>query len=128
MKYWYKFVNEIVFDGIPFTVKFTIRDKGKEQYQYLIAFKENKTPGLSNTVASNLLRSDQVSYDDSIRNPDEIVNHKSTTESTGNPDIRYKVSAAQDTEYMNAVSSMQITFLLYYCNIILPIHVSRIII
>ena len=50
VKYWYKFVNEIVFDGVPFTVKFTIRNKGKEQYQYLIVFKENKTPGLSNTV------------------------------------------------------------------------------
>lgn len=43
--------------------------------------------------------------DFSIRNPDEIVNHKSTRESTGNPDIRYKVSAGEDAAYMCAVNS-----------------------
>ena len=88
----YKLMS-FTFDGIPFTVKLTIRDKGKEQYQYLIEFKENKTPGLSNTAVKNLLRTDQVSYDDSIRNPQEKVNPNSTTESTDDPDIRYKVSA-----------------------------------
>ena len=61
VKYWYKFQNEIVFDGVPFTVTFNIRDKGKKQYEYLIEFKENKTPGLSNTVYKDLLRTDQVS-------------------------------------------------------------------
>ena len=50
VKYWYKFRNEIVFDGIPYTVTFNIRDKGTAQYQYLIEFKENKTPGISNTA------------------------------------------------------------------------------
>lgn len=64
IKYWYKFQNDIVFDGIPYFVTFNIRDKGNEQYQYLIEFKENKTPGLSNTVfkkAEDLLRTDRVS-------------------------------------------------------------------
>lgn len=50
VKYWYKFRNEIVFDGVPYTVTFSIRDKGSEQYQYFIDFKENKTPGISNTA------------------------------------------------------------------------------
>lgn len=50
VKYWYKFRNEIVFDGVPYTVTFNIRDKGTAQYQYLIEFKENKTPGISNTA------------------------------------------------------------------------------
>ena len=66
VKYWYKFKNEIVFDGVPYSVTFNIRDKGKEWYQYLIEFKENKTPGLNNTVASNLLPTGQASYNISI--------------------------------------------------------------
>ena len=66
VKYWYKFRNEIVFDGVPYTVTFNIRDKGGEQYQYLIDFKENKTPGLSNTAVKSLLRADSVSYDDTV--------------------------------------------------------------
>jgi len=52
VKYWYKFRNEIVFDGVPYTVTFSIRDKGSEQYQYLIDFNENKTPGISNTAVN----------------------------------------------------------------------------
>lgn len=74
VKYWYKFRNEIVFDGVPFTVTFNIRDKGKEQFEYLIEFKENKTPGLSNTAVKNLLRTDQVSYSNSIHQKEPIVN------------------------------------------------------
>ncbi len=66
VKYWYKFKNNIVFDGVPYKVTFNIRDKGKEQYQYLIDFKEDKTPGLSNTAVKSLLRADQASYDNSI--------------------------------------------------------------
>lgn len=41
-----------MFDGVPYTVIFNIRDKGNEQYQYLIDFKENKTPGISNTAVN----------------------------------------------------------------------------
>ena len=33
---------------------------------YLIEFKEDKTPGLSNTAVKNLLRTDQASYTNSI--------------------------------------------------------------
>lgn len=44
VKYWYKFQNDIIFDGVPYTVTFNIRDKGKEQYQYFIDF-ENKNAG-----------------------------------------------------------------------------------
>ena len=66
MKYWYKFSNHIVFDNMPYIVTFNIRDKGKGQYQYLIEFKEDKTPGLSNTAIKNLLRTDQASYSNSI--------------------------------------------------------------
>ena len=73
VKYWYKFKNEIVFDGVPYSVTFNIRDKGIEQYEYLIEFKENKTPGLNNTVASNLLQTDQASYDISISNSAQNV-------------------------------------------------------
>ena len=68
----------------PCLHQFTIRDKGKEQYQYLISFKENKTPGLNNTAVKSLLPADQVSYDDSIRNPDRIVKKISATDSNGN--------------------------------------------
>ena len=78
VKYWYKFRNEIVFDGVPFTVTFNIRDKGTEQYQYLIDFKENKTPGLNNTAVKSLVPADQVSYTDNI--------------SQNEPDVKYSVS------------------------------------
>lgn len=74
VKYWYKFRNEIVFDDVPFTVTFNIRDKGKEQYQYLIDFKENKTPGLSNTAVKDLLRADQASHAISIPDSSEKIN------------------------------------------------------
>ena len=47
VKYWYKFQNDIIFDGVPYTVTFNIRDKGKEQYQYFIDF-ENKKAGRLN--------------------------------------------------------------------------------
>ena len=51
VKYWYKFQNDIIFDGVPYTVTFNIRDKGKEQYQYLISFDEKKRDGCtSHTV------------------------------------------------------------------------------
>ena len=42
VKYWYKFKNTIIFDGIMYDVTFNIRDKGKEQYQNLIDFREIK--------------------------------------------------------------------------------------
>ena len=105
VKYWYKFRNEIVFDGVPYTVTFNIRDKGKEQYQYLIDFNENKTPGLSNTAVKGLLRADQASYEDSIPQPDDSVNSKfsiseeNISEIAESPDVRGESAAenAADT-------------------------------
>ena len=86
VKYWYKFRNEIVFDGVPYTVTFNIRDKGAEQYQYLIDFKENKTPNLSNTAVKSLLRADRVSHANSIALTPENVNTQTSisSESNGN--------------------------------------------
>ncbi len=40
VKYWYKFENTIEMDGEVYDVVFNIRDKGKEQYQYLIEFRK----------------------------------------------------------------------------------------
>ncbi len=80
VKYWYKFQNEIIFDDVPYTVTFSIRDKGSEQYQYFIDFKENKTPDLSNTVfekSEDLLRADRVS-NHIISNSDKNVNRKNS--------------------------------------------------
>lgn len=52
VKYWYKFRNTIVFDGDVYDVTFNIRDKGKEQIQYLMTFvhDEKKTAQVSHTV------------------------------------------------------------------------------
>lgn len=61
VKYWYKFRNSIVADGVGYDVTFNIRDKGKEQYEYLIEFKENATPRNSNTVYKDLLLTNSVS-------------------------------------------------------------------
>ena len=94
VKYWYKFKNEIVFDGVPYTVIFNIRDKGGEQYQYLIDFKENKTPGLSNTAVKNLLRADQMSYADIVSSPANAVNRKNAD----TPDGKYSFSDTDDVE------------------------------
>ena len=51
VKYWYKFKNNIVFDGVPYEVVFNIRDKGKEQYEYLIEF-HKKTPNRNSDTVS----------------------------------------------------------------------------
>ena len=61
VKYWYKFRNSIVLDGVGYDVTFNVRDKGKEQLQYLIEFKKNKTSNLSNTVYKDLLRTGSTS-------------------------------------------------------------------
>ena len=83
----------IVFDGVPYTVTFNIRDKEKNQYQYLIDFKENKTSGLSNTAVKNLLRADQMSYDTSIAQNSE----KSTPSAQENFDkVRRSRTASGD--------------------------------
>ena len=98
VKYWYKFQNEIVFDNVPFSVTFNIRDKGKNQYEYLIEFKENKTPSLSNTVYKDLLRTDQVSNNRISQNP-PVVNTQYTQYSkndTSKSSIRRKATNAYE--------------------------------
>ena len=68
VKYWYKFRTYIVMDGIGYEVTFNIRDKGKEQYQYLIEFKEDGTPAVNNTISKrNLLSSTTDVPNSSIR-------------------------------------------------------------
>lgn len=98
VKYWYKFVNNIVFDGVPYEVTFNIRDKGTEQYQYLIEFKENKTPGLSNTAVKNLLRTGQASYNNSIPQ----VTEKST------PTAKKSYNLSPDAKKVDAITQEDI--------------------
>ena len=62
VKYWYKFKNSIVVDVKGYDVIFNIRDKEKDQYEYLIEFKKNKTQSGSNTVYKDLLRNSSTSY------------------------------------------------------------------
>lgn len=63
VKYWYKFENHIILDGVPYKVVFNIRDKGKEQYQYLIEFDKEtaqnsnkKRTSANDTAADGQLR------------------------------------------------------------------------
>ena len=45
---------------------FNIRDKGKDQYAYLIELKKDEMSDLSNTVYKDLLRTDQTSHNNNI--------------------------------------------------------------
>ena len=62
VKYWYKFQNDIVLNEVGYTVTFNIRDKGKEQYQYLIEVKENGYT-VSHTAIEGLRRTYRASTD-----------------------------------------------------------------
>ncbi|MBE7048909.1 MAG: hypothetical protein E7393_06045 [Ruminococcaceae bacterium] len=88
VKYWYKFKNTIYFDGIKYDVTFSIRDKGKEQYEYFIDFK-TKEDGSNQPYSQKDLRLalDEPSSSYSIPNFHEKVNTKSSTnrESSGKP-------------------------------------------
>ena len=71
VKYWYKFGNDVIFDGVPYHVTFSIRDNGTNgQYQYLIDFKEktNEAHKISHTAEteSSLRRASSVLRDNSI--------------------------------------------------------------
>ena len=77
VKYWYKFKNEIVFDGVPYTVTFNIRDKGKEQYAYLIDFhKKSEMSDHNDTAQKSFAPAGQTSH-----NP--IIAQKSKKSTTG---------------------------------------------
>ena len=51
VKYWHYFESHIIFDGVPVDVLFNIRDKGNEQFQYLIEIKEKQSSTPSHTAA-----------------------------------------------------------------------------
>lgn len=89
VKYWYKFENNIVFDDVPYTVTFNIRDKGKDQYQYLIDFKEDKTPGVNNTATKSLLQAYQASYDNSISQKSDLSTENEKNIEKSDLDERY---------------------------------------
>jgi len=77
VKYWYKFRNNIEFDGVMFEVTFNIRDKGKEQYEYLINFKEIKGNNPNHTIKNNLRPAGYQPSGNRISQPKPIVNNNS---------------------------------------------------
>ena len=86
VKYWYKFKNTIIFDGIMYDVTFNIRDKGKEQYQYLIDFREIKkrTTQVSHTVKNNLRQAFELSSNERVSQKSDSVNTQSMQKSENN--------------------------------------------
>ena len=102
VKYWYKFRNKIVFDGVPYTVTFNIRDKGKNQIQYLIEFKKDKTSGISHTGVSTLRQTRQMSYANSITHLGEKSTEKtSKSDFSEELDIKATNISAIDREYLS---------------------------
>ncbi len=95
VKYWYKFENHIILDGVPYKVVFNIRDKGKEQYQYLIEFDEEtaqnnnkKKTSANDTAADGQLRAFmQKSSDTTVSQNGSGVNSKYTQNSKNDADI-----------------------------------------
>ncbi len=78
VKYWYKFKNTISMDGVIYDVVFNIRDKGKQQYQYLIEFHEKNGDNSNQPYGSKNLRRtlDELSPEDSISEDNHTVNSK----------------------------------------------------
>lgn len=94
VKYWYKFENHIMLDGVPYKVVFNIRDKGKEQYQYLIEFSSEgslstkKKATASDTAAKEQLRAiDNRPSDTTVAQKNSGVNSKYTQNSKKDADI-----------------------------------------
>lgn len=95
VKYWYKFENHIILDGVPYKVVFNIRDKGKEQYQYLIEFDKEtaqnsnkKRTSANDTAADGQLRAFmQKSSDTTVAQKNSGVNSKYTQNSKNDADI-----------------------------------------
>lgn len=95
VKYWYKFENHIILDGVPYKVVFNIRDKGKEQYQYLIEFDKEtaqnsnkKRTSANDTAADGQLRAFmQKSSDTTVSQNNSGVNSKYTQNSKKDADI-----------------------------------------
>ena len=55
---------------------FNIRDKGNQQYAYLIDFKEKKSPNISNTANDSLLRARLDSSTDNVPQSGDVVNRQ----------------------------------------------------
>ena len=94
VKYWYKFENHIMLDGVPYKVVFNIRDKGKEQYQYLIEFSSEgslstkKKATASDTAAKEQLRAiDNRPSDTTVAQKNSGVNSKYTQNFKNDADI-----------------------------------------
>ena len=95
VKYWYKFENHIILVGVPYKVVFNIRDKGKEQYQYLIEFDKEtaqnsnkKRTSANDTAADGQLRAFmQKSSETTVSQKNSGVNSKYTQNSKNDADI-----------------------------------------
>lgn len=108
VKYWYKFTNTIIFDGIPFDVTFNIRDLGEQQYQYLIDFKQKKDYGLSTTAGdANLLRADHNPFlGSSVPQRDTGVNTSiSQDQQTDTNKKQYSLSDQQTQAILEALDA-----------------------
>ncbi len=80
VKYWYYFKNTVEMDGSVYDIVFNIRDKGKEQYQYLVKFteKNKRTTRISHTVQKTSdVNIDELSSEDNIPQNVSIVNSNS---------------------------------------------------
>lgn len=119
VKYWYKFENHIILDGVPYKVVFNIRDKGKEQYQYLIEFDEEtaqnsnkKRTSANDTAADGQLRAFmQKSSDTTVSQNNSGVNSKYTQNSKNDADIDgFSVGGVETDSEGNALSEAQQEF------------------
>ncbi len=102
VKYWYKFQNKIELDGTPYTVTFNIRDKGKEQYQYLIDFKKEGHL-VNHTTANSLRQAYQMPTDSTVPQNDGGVNTQYMQNGTKNSQSSFEGS----DEIAEAVALME---------------------
>ena len=118
VKYWYKFENHIMLDGVPYKVVFNIRDKGKEQYQYLIEFSSEgslstkKKATASDTAAKEQLRAiDNRPSDTTVSQKNSGVNSKYTQNSKNDADIDgFSVGGVETDSEGNTLSEAQQKF------------------
>ena len=102
VKYWYKFKNRVILDGYVYDVIFNIRDKGKEQYQYVIEFHslgpatEKQMSQIKDTAGYSDLASLSGTSDESkVSQSKKKVNSKN------------KKNQLRDTEYLDAVENKE---------------------
>lgn len=119
VKYWYKFENHIILDGVPYKVVFNIRDKGKEQYQYLIEFDKEtaqnsskKRTSANDTAADGQLRAFmQKSSNTTVSQKNSGVNSKYTQNSKNDADIGgFSVGGVETDSEGNTLSEAQQKF------------------